>query len=184
MTTQEQIAANGNNARKSTGPKTQTGKLAVAQNARRHGATRAPGSEQIADWFRVIMGAPDLAPNAMLKDDDTTRLALRLADAEARLVHAETALDAFEKTPTFQNLQPEVTAVAHYMLMHFAGEIGANNHHYPKISDELAIQSILPRPEVLVETARQHRLLQRYLREASGQRNRAFKAWIGCLMQT
>ena len=184
MTTKEQIAANRANARKSTGPKTQTGKLVVAQNARRHGATREPGSERIADWFRVIMGAPDLGPNAVLKGDDATRLALRLADAEARLVHAETALEVFEKTPTFQNLQSELTAVAHYMLMHVAGEVDTNNHLYPKVSDELAIQSILRRSEVLIEIVRQHRLLQRYLREARSQRNRAFKAWIGCLMQT
>lgn len=51
MTTQEQIAANKANAQHSTGPRTDTGKSAVSQNAVTHGLTarniipRTPGEE-------------------------------------------------------------------------------------------------------------------------------------------
>lgn len=111
MTTQAQVAANRANAKRSTGPKSSSGKVRAARNATRHGATRAPDPEQVEDWFRVIMGAPELGPADILKDDDTTRLALRLASEEVRLASAQAALDEYQANPDVLSRNPEFQSI-------------------------------------------------------------------------
>ena len=85
MTREEIAARNRANAQKSTGPKTSAGKAAVAQNARRHGATAKPDPASVAAWLRVILDDPDLTPAAFLAEDDRLQRALALAEAEARV---------------------------------------------------------------------------------------------------
>jgi len=45
MTSERKIAANRNNAKKSTGPRTEAGRATSRQNARRHGLATGIGSD-------------------------------------------------------------------------------------------------------------------------------------------
>lgn len=96
MTDPAITARNRANAAKSTGPRTDAGKVVVAQNARRHGATARPDPERVATWARIFLDTPDLEPIDLLADDAHTRSALALAVAEARLAEATRALEEFE----------------------------------------------------------------------------------------
>jgi hypothetical protein len=84
MTSAEKIAANRNNARKSTGPRTAAGKKRVSANALRHGLATiarnsAAGSAQIELIAKVICG--DAATPAQYEQ------ALIIAESEVVLMH-------------------------------------------------------------------------------------------------
>ena len=96
MTPEAITTRNRANAAKSTGPRSTAGKAAVAQNARRHGATARPDRERVAIWARIILDTPDLGPTDLLTDDIRIQCALVLASAEARFAGATRALEDFE----------------------------------------------------------------------------------------
>ena len=105
MATQKQIEANRENARKSTGPRTETGKAASSANALRHGLTAeclVLLPDEDGDAFeRLRKGViADLAPVGALQEVLAERAAVllwrldRVARMEAELfIHGDLALD-------------------------------------------------------------------------------------------
>jgi hypothetical protein len=180
MTTGKQIEANRANARKSTGPQSEAGKAQVARNAVHHGATGQPTASQVSDWFRIITNRSEYRAGSLVTSDDTTRRALALADAEARLVAAETALADLEATEALQ-VQTELNTVSSAALLQaiatadrsISGE--TYDQSPPTASD---IEELALRFNVV---GRRRRLLKRYVREARAQRKRAFRSWLAHL---
>jgi hypothetical protein len=91
MTSERQIEANRKNARRSTGPKTATGKAKSSRNAFRHGLSRRTRSDEVA-VERVAATMP-LEPTAALPIDSTdlvrTKLDLvRIRSTRARMLKA------------------------------------------------------------------------------------------------
>ena len=105
MSSQKQIAANRQNAQKSTGPKTEEGKSASSQNALKHGLTArqdviAAESQELYDFRRDQMFA-DLAPTGPIE----AMLAERIVSLSWRLDRSvtiqtqviDTLLEDFER---------------------------------------------------------------------------------------
>ena len=174
---------NRSNARKSTGPGSARGKAVVSQNARRHGVTSKPDPTSVAAWLRIILDRPDLAPGDLLRDDKRISSALALAEAEVRFYTARAALDAFERGEA----RPSDGIEDPWKL---AGTIiDALLEDETMAKDRRFGSSLLRRVAKATadDTARagkRHRLLRRYLREARGNRKRAFEAWLTCLDPT
>ena len=98
MATQKQIEANRENARKSTGPKTEAGKAASSANALSHGLTANDAvvlvEEEAEDYDRLQEGViADLEPAGVLQAALAQRVAVllwrlgRVARLEAELFH-------------------------------------------------------------------------------------------------
>ena len=181
MSPEDLSARNRQNAQKSTGPKTSTGKAAVAQNARRHGATAKPDPASVAAWLRVILDDPDLTPVDFLAQDDRLQRALALAEAEVRVGRAATALAAFEAGTT-------ETRDFSCNLLEFV------DHVFGERAEEMTQKDMREAARVFARLQRTqhdetqpggsaHRLRQRYLREARAHRRRAFRAWLACLRE-
>lgn len=173
-------ARNRANAAKSTGPRSAAGKAAVAQNARRHGATAQPEPERVATWARIILDAPDLGPNEVLTDDVRTRSALALAGAEARLSEAARALEEFEAgtAPPSDEEEDLTDQITEFRAMLAEMPMTAR--------DRRTGRSLIRRLQKAKfrETrpgGPRHRLLKRYFREARAQRRRAFEDWLACI---
>jgi len=83
MSSERQIEANRENAKKSTGPKSEHGKRRVSQNARRHGLTTPPNGDEVVTWTKVILDDPAL--DGINLSREGTSLVFSLAEAEARL---------------------------------------------------------------------------------------------------
>jgi len=182
MTDPAITARNRANAAQSTGPRSGAGKAAVAQNARRHGATARPDPERVATWVRVILDTPGLRPDDLLADDAHTRSALALAGAEARLAEATRALEDFEAgtappSDEEKSLEAQIT------------EFRAMLAEIPMSArDQRTWQSLVATlHKALIEETMtggsRHRLLKRYWREARAQRKRAFRDWLACLQE-
>lgn len=168
------------NAAKSTSPRSAAGKAAVAQNARRHGATAQPDPERVATWARIILDMPDLGPNDLLPGDVRTRSALALAGAEARLAEATRALEEFE-TGTAPPSDEE-NSIEEQII-----EIRAMLAEMPMSARDrrtgLSLIRRLQKAQIR-ETrpgGQRHRLLKRYSREARAQRRKAFQDWLICI---
>lgn len=98
MTTERQVAANRENARKSTGPRTPEGKAASSRSARKHGLTGALKSEMVLAWYRLILedAAALLDP---FEQDPALRAAADLARAEAQLQRVREAEEEWCRNP-------------------------------------------------------------------------------------
>jgi hypothetical protein len=168
------------NAAKSTGPRSAAGKFAVAQNARRHGATAQPDPERVATWARIILDTPDFGPNEILADDVRTRSALALAASEARLAEAARALEDFE-TGTAPPSDEE-NSIEEQII-----EIRAMLDEMPMSARDrrtgLSLIRRLQKAQIreTLPGGQRHRLLKRYFREARAQRRRAFQDWLACI---
>lgn len=90
-------ARNRANAAKSTGPRSEAGKAVVAQNARRHGATARLDPELVSTWLKIILNTPEISHEHFTQDQESGRLALELARAEAVLCRSEQAMKDFER---------------------------------------------------------------------------------------
>lgn len=180
MTSEHIALRNRANAQHSSGPQTQAGKAKVAQNARRHGLTSQPDPGSVTLWLRVILCQPDLSPDDYLKDDPRIFAALKLAEAEVRLRLACAELDRFERgtaplSETAKALQSRAADITDALLadglppkQHLAGlsllrQIGR------KITDDTSLGG------------KRHTLMQRYVREATAARRRAFQSWVDLL---
>lgn len=179
--TQEAITArNRANAAKSTGPRSAAGKIAVAQNARQHGATAQPDPERVATWTRIILDTPEFGPNKFLADDARTRSALALAASEARLAEATRALAEFEAgtAPPLNEEESIEDQITEFRAMLAEMPMTAG-HRRTGLSLIRRLQK-----EKIMETAQggqRHRLLKRYFREARAQRRKAFQDWLVCI---
>lgn len=90
MTSTRQIAANRENAKQSTGPRTRVGKENSLKNSIRHGARGTPSAQQVLTWFRLI--AEDESVTLLSADyDPILHAGLMLAEAEARLANVRSA---------------------------------------------------------------------------------------------
>jgi hypothetical protein len=186
MATKAQIAANRANARKSSGPRSSSGKARVRRNARRHGATSTAEPGSIVGWLGVILGNPDVAAGVIASNDETHQLAVSLAEAEARLVATRQALADFHADPDPINRDPELKDMVEDVGVHWAF---TENTGLDEAAIEAAIEACIARARQDFYATfnrermilRDARLLQRYLREAQSRRNRAFRAWVGHL---
>lgn len=104
MATDRQNLANKNNAVRSTGPRTASGKRASSANARRHGLTSAGSDrDRVRELLEAISGGAITVAQAALGDTEA-RLALSLAEAEAalrrvKLWHTEVEHALFRTSP-------------------------------------------------------------------------------------
>jgi hypothetical protein len=181
MTRDMITARNRANATKSTGPRSNAGKVAVAQNARRHGATSQPDPESVAVWASIILDQPDLGGqdlglSDLLAGDARTRSAMALAVSEVRLAQAQRALEEFEAgTASAQpDFGDEQVAEAQSILSE-ALRLSMDSGEAMVLLNRLLC---VPDDGQAMLNARQDRLLRRYWREARAQRRRAFRAWM------
>ncbi|MGJ8561886.1 MAG: hypothetical protein ACSHX3_16855 [Litorimonas sp.] len=175
MTREEIAARNRLNAQKSTGPKTARGKAIVAGNARRHGATARPDPELVATWLRIILDDPEIAPNALIPNDELGFRALTLAQAEARLVTAERSLRDFEAgMPWFLRMGKRFS-FNDYIDARASGELSPPDM---TLTQSEVYQLIQATKKEYQAAERGQRLLKRYLGEARTQRRKAFSAWV------
>lgn len=177
MTSEELIERNRLNAQNSTGPKTAQGKTVSSQNARRHGLTSKSSPSSIGTWLSVILEKPEIEPRDMYPDHETGQAALVLAEAEARLLQAETALHDFEMNADRMRDHQEDTESAAELLMSL-------------IQTRMCTQAQLDAGARLLQTfgnpdefsnvygGKRHQLLKRYVREAQTGRRRALRRWL------
>lgn len=179
---QDPITANNRaNAQKSTGPKTEAGKAVVAQNAKRHGITGRPDPHRVQAWLAIILDQPKITPSDLLPGDDYSFLALKLAEAEERLVAAQEAMRAFEQTdPVMPDDLMELVEDFRDLLKFSQNVDEFAPHNMRELRLRLKILDGDCDPAFMVPSiyANRYRLLQRYLKEARARRNRAFAAWI------
>ena len=94
MVTEAQVKANRRNAARSTGPRTEGGKRRSGQNATNHGLTTAPPGDEIARWYRCILGETEERTHDGIFDPRRSA-ALTLAEAEARLSRARNVEESY-----------------------------------------------------------------------------------------
>lgn len=173
----EDIAArNRANAEKSTGPRTVEGKAIVAGNARRHGATGRPDAESVARWLAVILDRPEITPADLMPEDEAGYRARALAEAEVRLLSADLALREFEAgtaKPSKAQGHSELTPADILDMLDNNGVTKSEIQAGLSLLKQIGLARV---PEIR-SSGDQHRLLQRYFREARAQRRSAFKAW-------
>ena len=160
------------NAQKSTGPKTAQGKSVVAANAIRHGATGRPEPESIACWLAIILDDPSRPMRGFVPRDEMEFRALALAEAEAKLVAAERALQVFEAE---RSCEPDNPKGAQEAAQHLFGALDHGAISEKGVRSLVSIMSLL---EQLVANRGRQRLLKRYIGEAQAQRRKAFREWL------
>ena len=177
MTPEEIARRNKANAAKSTGPRTRAGKAIVAQNARRHGATSKPPADSVLPWLRIIIAQPDTRASDLLLCDEGLRVALALAEAEARHVAAEQALRSFETGEERPPISVEELIAHQAKLVDLIPEAGtAESETMTGIGLLGALRQVLEKDSRLGGS--RHRLLKRYAGEARARRKKAFDLWL------
>src|SRR5262245_23142736 len=180
MASEQQIAANRRNARKSTGPRSGAGRKRASRNAYRHGLTlniisTAAFAKQLDKLVREIAGDSE--------DTIVLERARAIAQAEldlARVRRAKVAL--IERASAFGELDPPrfattVTRVIRFLNAFYPGRVAL-----PKPLDSFAT---MPRqePDRSAEAVRrvlpELRKLNRYERRAAARRDRAVRNLYG-----
>lgn len=176
MSHDEITARNQKNGQKSTGPKTAEGRAVSSQNARKHGATARPDPQAVANWLRVILGL-DLADDDLQPEDAIGQAALRLAEAEARRVAAESATDAASgEEPEAETLLSIV-----YDIQAQIEDVMFFRSDNPKIMREANVRATRNLKRIAKYSGQEFRRadkLQRYEREAQRERQRALEDWV------
>lgn len=70
MATERQRRANARNAKKSTGPTSVAGKERVSQNARSHGLTTPPPSDEVLMYYRILLEDEEADPGDAASEAD------------------------------------------------------------------------------------------------------------------
>ena len=177
MTPEEMVQRNRANAAKSTGPRTQAGKAIVSQNARRHGATSKPPADSVLPWLRIIVAQPGTHASDLLLYDEGVRVALALAEAEAKLVAAEQALRSFETGEERPPISAEELIAHQAKLVELIPDAGtAESDTMTGLALLGALRQVLEKDSRLGGS--RHRLLKRYAGEARARRKKAFDLWL------
>ncbi|MGB1426290.1 MAG: hypothetical protein ACPG6T_07365, partial [Paracoccaceae bacterium] len=128
-------------------------------------------------WLSVILGKPNLEPRDMYPIDAEGHAALTLAEAEARLLVAETSLQDFENSADRMRDHKDDARAAAEMLCDL-------------IQTGMCTQKQLDAASRLQRTfgiddefsngfgGKRHKLIRRYVREAQTGRRRALRRWI------
>jgi hypothetical protein len=162
MSSERKIAANRQNARRSTGPRTAAGKKRVSRNAIRHGLARSvladPSlSPEVERLARLLAGERDSADQL-----EAARLA---AEAELEIIRVRTARASFINVSAahLENRLPVVAAIQD-------GEPGDRLPHSVPLQTDAEIAAAVMR--LAVQLGR----LDRYERRALSRRKRAIFA--------
>ena len=169
-------ARNRANAQKSTGPKTSDGKAIVAGNARTHGATARPDPKSVAAWLAIILDCPDITPDDILPGDDVGYRAIALAEAEVRLVAAETAIRELDADRDDPSEEMKDLGRCRDIIM---DELHRKDGNKKAIRSAASLLAHVLKLEMSNRNkiARSYRLLMRYESEARSERRKAFEAW-------
>jgi hypothetical protein len=181
MTSDRRIAANRQNAKKSTGPRSERGKRRVSQNARRHGLTQASAPERVLYHLSIILDDPRLEPHSLCREGHA--LAMSLADAEARLERVRAADFRFledclahgRETAHLERRWEEITTSQKVFRSTQLDVDGVPYETTRKTEPE--IRSRKEKIKVIPFDAEMRRLL-RYRKQAENGRHSALKAWI------
>jgi hypothetical protein len=171
MASEQQIAANRRNARKSTGPRSGAGKKRASRNAYRHGLTlsitsTAAYAKQLDNLVRKIAGDSE---DAILLEH-----ARAIAQAEldlARVRRAKVAL--IERASAFGELDPPQLTVTQMIRLVNAFERGRPIPEPIDASATMPSQEPDRSAEAIRRVLPELRKLDRYERRAAAQRERA-----------
>lgn len=177
MSNENVTARNRANAQQSTGPKTPDGKAVVARNALKHGATARPDPVSVAAWLAIILDRPDITPDDILPGDDVGYRAIALAEAEVRLVAAETAIREFDADRDDPSEEMKDLGRCRDIIM---DELHRKDGNKKAIRSAASLLARVLKLEMSNRNkiARRYRLLMRYESEARSERRKAFEAWV------
>jgi hypothetical protein len=142
MASERQIAANRQNARKSTGPRSATGKKRASRNAYRHGLSKpiwgAEFTRAVDDLARDIAGdAADPATLDLARDAAEAVLDLdRVRRVKVALIARMSAFGRLEVPPLFRSARDE----GNWLVQHYWGTT------YWKSRIKLAVDDLPPMP--------------------------------------
>ena len=178
MTTARQIAANRANAQKSTGPKSQAGKIVSGSNALRHGLAAHLDAQSIIAWLRIILNDPsaELDPT---NPDKRIVLAHRLAEAEARLLRVQNAEAEYLLNPDPEGrLEQGISEMEHEAeTLAECLEIYGEDKKGLRILARIDKLDFKQKHIASVDHIRVMRRLTRYRSEAEAKRRSALKKW-------
>lgn len=186
MTSQRRLRANRENALKSTGPRSATGKRRVSRNARRHGLTTAPPEDIVLSWLNVILDDPRL--DDVASSHHEIALATSLAEAEARLDRARSAENRFLEDyhlldRASAHLETRFVTETHETIYDWGpSEFRDGRWHAGEMYEASEWTKIKARTRRKTYEAELRRLA-RYRREAECARQRALQAWIAYLKE-
>lgn len=182
MTSDRRMAANRENAKKSTGPKSEDGKRRVSQNARRHGLSTPPDAEAMREWLSIILDDPALEGHDLSFEGQSR--AASLADAEARL----------QRVRDIEHRFLEDCHVLDRSDVHLVDRYEVVTTRYQRLNRTAPDENGVLRPAKtkpvvidreekvdLTEYSDELRRILRYRREAECRRRRALKEWIAYL---
>ena len=180
MASSAQIAANQANAKKSTGPKTASGKKAASKNALSHGLTTAPLLEDVLHFLRIILDDP-LAIYAPMDRDPLTRAAHNLAEAEASVHRAGNIQQNFIRElydTVEENGELSIVKVSKFDIdsprrLAILLKTIENKSERSQVLDILKAS-----PRYQPKQIARARTLRRYYCEAEARRRKAFDRWM------
>jgi hypothetical protein len=181
MTSDRRTAANRENAKKSTGPRSEDGKRRVSRNARRHGLTQASAPERVLHHLSIILDDPRLHTLPLSREGHA--LAMSLADAEALLERVRAAEFRFledchalgRERAHLESRWEEITTT--HMI---SKEWRFDSHGVPFEATRKTKPQIKSRKEKskVIPYGSEMRRLLRYRKQAENGRHRALKVWI------
>ena len=170
MTSSAQWKANRQNARKSTGPRTERGRQRIANNAQKHGLTSRPKEERVLEYLRPLLGIEnqwDLVGHAL--QSDYGRAALSLAIAEARLESVQKIYVEFDYLDDRESVLQTLNLLE-----------DLKDNWDMEIATRMEAQARSQRLKALYQVYihKQLRTFRRHLSEAHGQRRMALKRFL------
>jgi hypothetical protein len=175
VTTERQKAANRQNARRSTGPRSAEGKARASRNATRHGLTARLLVDDILAWYRLILDDPEAGeePDGLVEE-----AALKLAAAETRLARARQAHDQYLLGPDKDSAYEKGKAAFGALI----AEAVLNPHQESKLGLQLIKAAARMHRTIMArdqrEREQQGRRLLHYLNRAERRREEMLRAFI------
>ena len=184
MSSDRRIEANRENAKKSTGPKSEVGKRRVSQNARRHGLSLPPDDEMVQGWLSIILEDPALDGHVLTFEGQSR--AASLADAEARLQRVRETEFRFLEDCHVLDRSDDHLVNRHELVSTSVKIFDSYKFDADGVPRPVKVKSkpvVIKREEKihLTEYSDELRRLLRYRREAECRRRRALKEWTAYL---